>query len=221
MKRSVVVTVVAIADIAHRRLRGRGLQRGVRIHQSIGGKKARIRNAPDADATVIVRNVFDQPVDRVVRVGAFVGVRGGGEVRLVGGNVDKGAFGKIAAANVLIDDDEPVPGENVGRAQALAVVVDTVGRHRIGRALHQDGVLLRVVLRDVDGGKELHAVAHGNAVIEFGVVSTGVLGLFAGGLFGRRSGLGLRAEQRQQTGREKQTHHENIAWLITGRDQWG
>ena len=66
------------------------------------------------------------------------------------------------------------------------VVVDAVRRHGVRRALHQDRIGLRGVLRDVDAGEELDAVAHGDAVVVLGVVRAGVFellfGLVRGGL---------------------------------------
>jgi hypothetical protein len=92
----------------------------------------------------------------------------------------------VAAADVLIDEDE-LFGEEEGRgAERIAVLIDAVGRDGVGRALEENRVGFAVgddVLGDVDGGEEADAVAHGDAVLVFRV-------LFADGgdLRGQRQG---------------------------------
>ena len=94
---------------------------------------------------------------------------------LCGRMMDVVAFAHEAAADVLVDEDELLAQEEFRRAERGAVLVDAVGRDVVGRALQHDGVGLRVredVLGDVDGGEQLDAVAHGDAVLELGVVFT-------------------------------------------------
>ena len=92
-------------------------------------------------------------------------------------NVDELAFREIASANVLVDEDEAFLLEGFRLAQHRTVVVDAVGRDRVRRALHQERIGLAAVLGNVDGGEQLDAVAHGNAVVVLGVVGASVFEL--------------------------------------------
>src|SRR5581483_6439714 len=49
MECSVVIGVVAVADVAHGSLRRSGFQRGMRIHQAESGEEAWIGNPPNPD----------------------------------------------------------------------------------------------------------------------------------------------------------------------------
>ncbi len=142
IKRAVVISVVAIADVAHGSLRRNGLERRMGIHQAIGGIKAGVRNAPHAGAAVVARNVFHQPVDGVVSVGAFVRIGRACEMGLMHGNIHECAFGEITPADILVDEDEAFFGEKIGRPQSSGVVIDAIGRNRIWGPLHQDRILL-------------------------------------------------------------------------------
>ena len=85
----------------------------------------------------------------------------------------------------------------------VRVVVDAVGRDRIRGPLHQEGILLGGVLGDVDAGEQLHAVAHGDAEIELGVVRARVFGLLAGFI----GGAGLGEKPQNYGGEEKGLSH--------------
>src|SRR4051812_17419782 len=72
----------------------------MRIDQRGGGKPPVIRYAPDADAAVILRNILNEPVDRVVRVGALID---GLSCAFVPRRAvhKEFPFGIVAAANIL------------------------------------------------------------------------------------------------------------------------
>ena len=130
----------------------------------------------------------------VVGVGALVGVFGAVLHRLVRADGDVIALAHEPAADVLVDEDELLAREQFRGPQVRRGTVDAVGRHVVARALHHDRISPAVgedVLRDVDGGEQLHAVAHGDAVFELGVVLAdegGALGRCGGGI--RRGGSG-------------------------------
>src|SRR5260221_305631 len=87
----------------------------MRIDHSHGHQIAGIGDAVHAHAAVVVGHVFDQPVDGVVGVGAFVhavGVRSGMQHF-------EFAFGAVAAANVLKDEDVAV-GKHFRVAEEMA-----------------------------------------------------------------------------------------------------
>ena len=81
---------------------------------AMSGKKSVVRNTQNADLFVALRNVFDEPVDRVVGVGRFVYRR-----RILWA-VERAvhhivALGAVFAANVLHDADVPTVDHDVGR----------------------------------------------------------------------------------------------------------
>src|SRR5881628_864236 len=106
----------------------------MRLQQTERRSEAIIRDAENPDLTVILRNIFDQPVDSVVCVGSFNEIRGVvlfGRVRHL-----EDAFRFESSANVLKDNDVTVvhqlfPG---GPGKGLLVLGNAVWS-----ALHQDG----------------------------------------------------------------------------------
>ena len=200
-ERAAVVGVVALAEqINHRRLGRGGLDGGVRVDDARRRVEARIRDAPDADASVVVGDVVDQPIDGVVHVRARIDIGGRFLLVEVRGHLDEFALGLEAPAHVLVDEDvarlvEILGGSEVARGRremVLAVGVLAVARvgdaHAVGRADHQERVRLRLVLGHVDGGEEFHAVAHGDAVFVLRVMLAHVEGRFVRFFLGRRRG---------------------------------
>ena len=80
------------------------------------------------------------------------------------------AFGHPAAADVLVDKDVALLLEDERGADGVAVAIAAVGTYAVGRAVEHDGIALRRIFRDVRGGVETDAVAHGDVVLVFGVV---------------------------------------------------
>ena len=162
---------------------------------------------------VLPGTILDQPVDGVVGVGALVGVLGAALDGLVRADHDVVAFAHVAAADVLVDEDEFLAREQLGGPERGAVLIDAVGRDVVAGALHHDRVGAAVgedVLGDVDGGEELDAIAHGDAVFELGVVLADVGGgvRSAGGCGSNRGrGALLLGEQAHDEGDEP----ENVA----------
>ena len=71
-ERTVVKPIVAHPAVDHRVHRDRDFQCRMRIHHGHQRQKPVVRDAEDADLSIALRNVFDEPVDRVVGVGRFV-----------------------------------------------------------------------------------------------------------------------------------------------------
>ena len=127
-----------------------------------------------ADLAVVVGDVLEQPVDRVVGVAALVDVlRPLG--RVVRPHVDERPLRHPAAANVLVDEDVPFLAEQRRRAKVAGILIVAVGPDAGLRAGQQDRVLAARVLRGVDRGEEADAVAHGDLVLGLGVVRLDVL----------------------------------------------
>ncbi len=129
-ERAVVMPVVAEVPVDERRLRTRRLVRRVRVDHSRGREEAGRRDAPGADATVVVRDVLDQPVDRVVGVGAFVDVLCAVLDVDVRRHVLEVALRHEAPARVLVDEDEAVVAEPL---RWVRVAPDTGRRRRARR----------------------------------------------------------------------------------------
>ena len=158
---AIVMEVVAQEHVGGRRLRRCRLERGVRIEHRHHGEPAWVRNAQHAHSTVVVRHAMDQPFDRVVRIGAFVHrARVPALARWPGGpggpHHDELPLRRVAAADVLKDEDVTVSGERVVvAAQRTGGAGDPVRRAREDerqRRMHSAW--------DEDRGVQLDAVAH-------------------------------------------------------------
>ena len=90
-KGAVTMVVVIHPLIDGRGLLADGLQRRVRVKQRKRGSQAIVGDAVHADFAVVVGNVFQQPLDRVISVGGLVGRLGiveidpGGQIELAFG----------------------------------------------------------------------------------------------------------------------------------------
>ena len=162
-ERAVVMAIVAEVPVDERRLRTRRLVRRMCVDHAGGGEEARRRDAPRADATVVVRDVLDQPVDRVVGVGAFVDVLGAVLDVDVRRHVLEVALRHEPPARVLVDEDETVVAEPRRGTEPGRVLVGAVGRDAVRRARHHDRIAAARVARRVDRREELHAVASADA----------------------------------------------------------
>ncbi len=180
---SVMEGVVAHEVVADGGLGRGGLERGVGVDHAGGDVEAGVGDAPHADAPVVIGDVFDEPVDGVVGVSALVGVGVGLLDGLVGADFGPFAFRHVAAADILVDEDEAVLHEFVGGSDGGAIEVGAVGSHAVGGPVEKDGVGFGFVFWGVDGDEEADAVAHGDAEFMFGVV-------FADGVRGRGGGGG-------------------------------
>src|SRR6185503_7944124 len=99
------------------------------------------------------------------------------------------AFTHIAPAHILVDKDVTLAREQFVWAQRTLVFIIAVRCDAVGRAVEHDRVLLVLVFRLVNTGKQLYAVAHGDSYFAFGVVTLDVVGEFL--LFFRELVLGL------------------------------
>ena len=104
---AVVVDVIAHEPVRDRRLRRRRFQGGVRVDHAHRGVETGIGNAEHPDISIVVRNVFDQPINRVPGVGVFVRVLRA-LIRVERTHVDVFALRTKAPAHVLRDEDETV-----------------------------------------------------------------------------------------------------------------
>src|ERR1700732_2708897 len=82
----------------------------MRIDHSHGDEKTVVGDSVEAYAAVIVRNIFYQPVDRVVGVRAFVDSLGVA-LLMQRAKHDELTFGAIAAANILKRKDIALPSQ--------------------------------------------------------------------------------------------------------------
>ncbi len=155
---AVVEEVVAHPDIDHGGLRGDGFDGGVWMDAGHHGEESRVAGAEDADAAVVVGQVFDGPVDGVVGVGAFVG---GFRICRTVERMHHGerALGAEAAADVSVDVD-------IAFASELWALLDEsfagVAVDAVGRAREQDGQRAGDVGRGEDDEVKLDSVAGGN-----------------------------------------------------------
>src|SRR5688500_11910563 len=98
----------------------------MRIDHAHRSAEAGIRDAPHADAAVVVWNVLYEPLDRVIGVSAFVDVFRAAFLRLVRPYVYELAFRHQSSAHVLVDEDELLALKVVRWAKSVSVSVWTV-----------------------------------------------------------------------------------------------
>ena len=149
--------VVADEHVGRRRLRRHGLERGMRIEHRDDGEPTRVRHAHHPDAPVVVRDVLDEPLDRVVRVGALVDRL---RILLVAHLAEHHElpFGLVSPADVLVHEDVAVARQlGVRAAERRLGALDAVGR-----ADHDDREIAGEAARDEDVRVQLHPVAHGD-----------------------------------------------------------
>jgi hypothetical protein len=127
------------------------------------GVEAGIGDAHDAGLAVVAGHVVEKEFECVVHVGAFVDIFRRFFYVDVRAHLDEGAFGHVAAADILIDEDIASLFKFIRWAEVLPILVFAVRVDAVGRAGDEEGVCLAAVLRHVDGGEETHSVAHGDA----------------------------------------------------------
>src|SRR5215510_1023295 len=137
---TVVVPIVADEPIAYGRLRRSGFQCRVRIDDTHRNIKTRIRDAPHADTAIMVWNVLEQPLDRVVSVTAFVNLGRALLSRDIGTCIDELSFRHYPPAHVLINEDITFLGHLHRRSDGGLEVIGTVWPHTISRAIEHDRI---------------------------------------------------------------------------------
>ena len=162
-ERAIVIDIVAHVVVGGRCLRRRRFQRGMRMDDAGGDVEAGLGDADHSGAPVVVRDVLQQPVDRVVGVRALVDLfwpLG----RIEGPHLLEFPFRHVAAARVLVDEDEAVLLKVLGWSERARILVDAVGRDAVRRAGNQERILLGGVFRHIHGGEEPGPVTHGDHV---------------------------------------------------------
>ena len=158
-ERAIVIDVVAHVVVGGRCLRRRRFQRRMRMDDAGGDVEAGLGNTDHAGAPVVVRDVLQQPVDGVVGIRALVDFfRSLG--RIEGPHLLELPFRHVAAARVLIDEDEAVFLKVLGRPERARILIDAVWRDAVRRAGDQERVLLGGVLRHIHGGEKPRPVTH-------------------------------------------------------------
>ncbi len=175
-ERAVVKPVVAHPAVNHGIHRHGDFERGMRIDECHQRQKSVVRNAEDAHFAVALRNVFHQPVDRVIGVGGMIDRRGI-QRAAQGARHHVIAFGAILAADVLDNADVAAFEDDF---ECVVVAVEAGSEMRAVRARGEIvGVVRRArkkngrvpgALRHEDNGMQLNAVAHGNHHFAPGVV---------------------------------------------------
>ena len=164
-----MVEVVAEEHVGWGGLFGGGFEGGMGINEGHGGEPAAIGDAEEAGASIVVFDVFHEPVDGVVGVGGLVNGTGFGFVAERAGH-DELAFGLVASADVLEDEEVAFAGEVflAGFEEGFGAGV------AVGGALDEEGEFFGGGGGGaVEFGVEFYAVAHGDHVIGFGVRGLG------------------------------------------------
>ena len=168
---AVVMPVVADEHVGRGRLRRGRDERRVGLDHSHHRLKPWIGDAVLPDLAVVVLHVLEQPFDRVVVVGALVGRA---PLGVVGAHHHELPFGAELSADILKDEDEAFLVEHARRPELGAVLIRPVGRNRVGRAHHENGVGNALVFGLVDDGEELDPVAHRHHDLALRIVVTNI-----------------------------------------------
>ena len=102
--------VVAQEHVGWRGLFAGGFQCRMRFHERHRGQPPAIRDPENASPSIVIRDVFDQPVDGVIGIGSFVNRTGLGAVARGALHLEL-AFGIVASADVLEDENKTLVGE--------------------------------------------------------------------------------------------------------------
>src|SRR5262245_16454145 len=149
-----MVPVIANEPVAYWSLRRSSLDRRVGLDDAHRCVKARIGNAPHANPTIVIGYVFEQPLDRIMGVAAFVDF-----ARLLVWNeravVDKLPLRHPPAAHVLVDKDVALARHCLRWADSPFISIRAIGRDAVWRPAEHNRVLLRGVLRGINYGKQL------------------------------------------------------------------
>ncbi len=159
-KCAIVKKIVAQPRIAHAGLLGDCFQRGMRIDHAHGDQIAGIGNSVHANPAIVVCDVFDQPVDRVVGVCAFVHFFG---ISRIGRGMQhlKFASGAVAPTNILKNKNVAVSKHVRVAIQAVAHSLVRSG-NPIRRAVQQHWQRFFGVCRRVNFRVQLYAIADRN-----------------------------------------------------------
>src|SRR5436190_18311292 len=127
----------------------------MRIDQCDSRQPTVVGNTPDTDASVILRHVFDKPVDRVVRIGALVGRL---RIPLIARRTvhQKVALGIVAATNIL-------KHENIIFLNELRISTRAPGLrslYTVGRPFKKYRGGTGLMFGRKNNGKELYSIAH-------------------------------------------------------------
>ena len=134
-----------------------------------------VADAEQPHPAVALRHGAHEPLHRVPGVGALVHLAGGlaGDVWA---HVLEGPLAAVAAADILLREDEALTPVGLHRAARRSPGVGAVGGAAVGGALqqHREGAAasagLGAELRDEEHGEEARAVPHGHHVLVLGEV---------------------------------------------------
>lgn len=206
-----------------------------------GGRiKTRIADAPLPGAAIVVGYVFEQPLNGIIRVGAFVhrhcrlargcsaffagglgfGAAFHGAVGNGGRHICPRAFRHPPTPNILIHKNILIVHQRSRRAETARIGIGTVGGHAVAGALHQKRVFVgrRSIFGHIDVGVQLGAVAHRDVGLDFGVVVADKCVFWCGSLLAIR---GQTNSQRRQ-GKEPFLHRtKRLMMKPKGSELWG
>src|SRR5581483_4369823 len=177
-------------------------------------------NPVDARLSVVVRDILQKPVDRVVRVRALIHVFGGPMTRLLRRHLLERPVALEPPAHVLVHEDESIPREDRSRPQPAGIIVRPVGTDAVGRPHDQKriGLARRGVLRHIDRRKQLRAVPHRNPKLVLRVIRPDPLFrlcafLYVAAAAARRGKPRASAQARQHRRRNRNSlprHHDSL-----------
>ena len=108
-KGAVVVEIIAQEHVCRRSFFASGPERRMRVENAHNSRPAEVGSAVNADAAIVIRQVFHQPIDRVVSVGGFIDHFLAWQAR--GPHHHELSFRPEFAADVLTGEDITIGGQ--------------------------------------------------------------------------------------------------------------
>ena len=165
-ERAVVKPVVTSPPVHHGIHRHGHFERRVRIDQRHQRQKTVVGNSQNADLAIRFRNIFNEPVNGVVRVSGMINGRGIQRPMKRAGH-DVVAFGAVFSANILNHPDVSafenhfervvVAAQVRAEVRAVEMASEAVG---VVRSARQKDRGVFGTCRNEDDGMQLRAVAH-------------------------------------------------------------
>src|SRR5262245_21686370 len=123
----------------------------MRVDDSLRGVMAGEGDPPHAYATVVVRNILQQPVNRVEAIRALVNISRSGLLWFVRCHPLEFTFGQETPADILIYKDVLFIHKGRTGSEGISVCIRPLRRNAIWRPREQDRICLRRVPRRIYG----------------------------------------------------------------------
>ena len=142
----------------------------MRIDHPRTGIKSGIGNPRHPHFAVVVRNIFDQPLDRVPGIATLIDFAGFATIPQLWPHFHEFPLGHPSPPNVLIDKNVARFGELLRRPQIFPILVHPIRFHTIRGSSHHHWIGFCCLFWHINRCKESNPITHRDAILVFGVV---------------------------------------------------